>query len=146
MSDRGERLARRSARGSRARSQGRAAEVLAAFWMMAKGYRILGFRMRLQGVEIDLAVAKGEVVAIVEVKRRRTLQAALDAVTPVQQARLQRAGWVLADRAPPGGCRRSEASASVRLDLLALAPWRLPRHVPDAWSGSLGVQEGGAWR
>ncbi len=114
--------------------------MLAAFWLMAQGYRILGFRMRLAGVEIDIAARRGEVLAVVEVKRRRTLQDALDAVTPVQQARLQRAGLALADR-----FRRGDGAPSVRLDLLALAPGRLPKHVPDAWGGALGARETGSW-
>ncbi len=134
-----ERVQRRRDRGGRARREGRAAEVLAAFWLMAHGYRVLGFRMRLAGVEIDLAVRRGGVLAVVEVKRRRTLEAALEAVTPVQQVRLQRAGSALAER-----FRDAAGPPSVRLDLLALAPGRLPRHLPDAWGGSAG-RENGRW-
>ena len=142
MSGPAERLARRHAvrrdRGARARSEGRAAEVLAAFWLMLRGYRILGFRLRLQGVEVDLAARRGDVLAIVEVKRRRTLDEALHAVTPAQQARLRRAGEALAGRHGAGGVR-----ATVRLDLLALAPGRPPRHLRDAWAG--GAREGASW-
>ncbi len=130
-----ERRARRSVRGGRARAKGRAAEVLAAFWLMAHGYRILGFRLRLQGVEIDLAVRRGGVLAVVEVKRRATLQEALEAVAPGQRARLLRAAEALAARHGAGGAR---------LDLLALAPGCWPRHIPDAWRGA--ATEGGAWR
>ena len=127
-------------RGGRARAEGRAAEVLAAFWLMAHGWRILGFRLRLAGVEVDLAARRGGVLALVEVKRRRSLDAALQAVSPVQQARLRRAGLALAERfRGPGG------PPTVRLDLLALAPGRLPRHVPDAWGGVSRVREGGGW-
>ena len=130
MTGRAARLAQRRARGTRARAEGRFAEVLAAFWLMAQGYRIVAFRTRLQGVEVDLVVRRGSVLAIVEVKRRATLQAALEAVGPIQQARLLRAGEALADRTAGRGAR-----PCVRLDLLALAPDRPPRHVRDAWSG-----------
>ncbi len=132
----------RTARGARARSDGRAAEVWAAFWLMARGYRILGLRLRLQGVEIDIAARRGSVLAVVEVKRRRTLDEALHAVAPAQQARLLRAGEALADR-------RRDASGgrpSVRLDLIALAPRRWPRHVVDAWAGGAAAGSPGAWR
>ena len=139
MSGRAERLERRRVRGGRARAEGRAAEVLAAFWLMAHGWRILGFRLRLAGVEADFVVRRRGVLAVVEVKRRRTLDEALQAVTPAQQARLQRAGLALGER-----FRGSDGPPTVRLDLLALAPGRLPRHVPDAWGGAAGAREG-AW-
>ena len=32
------------------------------------------------------------------------------------------------------GKRRGLADATIRLDLMALAPGRLPRHIPDAWN------------
>ena len=44
----------RAARGAAARLSGRRAEVLAACWLMLKGYRILGFRLRTPQAEIDL--------------------------------------------------------------------------------------------
>ena len=120
----------RSQRGLRARLAGRRGEVVTALWLMAKGYRILGFRLKTPMGEIDLLAQKGEVLAVVEVKLRTTLDAALDAVTARQRERLRRAAESLARR------RRSLAGASIRLDLVALAPGRLPRHIADAWRGS----------
>jgi len=96
---------------------------------MAKGYRILGFRFRTPQGEIDILARKGPVVAVVEVKRRTTLEAALDAVSWRQRQRLRRAAESLAGRRP------DLAGAAIRLDLIALAPGRPPRHIPDAWRG-----------
>ena len=42
----------RQARGAASRLSGRRAEVLAALWLMAKGYRILGFRLKTPRAEI----------------------------------------------------------------------------------------------
>lgn len=120
----------RAARGTAARRSGRRAEVWAALWLMAKGYRILGLRLRTPQAEIDLLAQKGDVLALVEVKQRRTLLEALDAVTPDQRERLRRAGGALASR------RARARPLAVRLDLIALAPGRWPRHTPDAWTGS----------
>jgi putative endonuclease len=117
----------RSERGLRARLSGRRGEVLSALWLMAKGYRILGFRLKTPQGEIDLLAQKGEVLAVVEVKLRTTIEAALEAVTHQQRQRLRRAGVTVAARRP------SLAGAAIRLDLMALAPGRLPRHIPDAW-------------
>jgi putative endonuclease len=117
----------RRARGLKARNTGRGAELLAALWLTARGYRILGFRSRTHGVEIDLLARRGRVLAVIEVKTRRDLAESLAAVTPAQQARLRRAGEAMLGRPGMGGL-------SVRLDLLALAPRRWPRHIRDAWS------------
>lgn len=120
----------RQARGAAARLSGRRAEVLAALWLMAKGYRILGFRLKTPQAEIDLLAKRGSVLAVVEVKQRSSLENALECVRYDQRERLRRAGAALAARRP--GLK----GAAVRLDLLALAPGRLPRHIPDAWKGS----------
>ena len=121
----------RRARGAAARLSGRRAEWLAALWLLAKGYRILGFRLKTRQGEIDLLAMKKGVLAVVEVKRRATLEAALECVGPDQQERLRRAGSALA------GNRPALKDLAVRLDLVALAPGRLPRHIPGAWQDDM---------
>ena len=123
------RSARRSVRGAAARQSGRRAEVLAALWLMMKGYRILGFRLKTRQAEIDLLALRGKTLAVVEVKRRTSLLIALETVTWDQRDRLRRAGAALAASRP------ALKGAAVRLDLIALAPGKLPRHIPDAWKG-----------
>lgn len=119
----------RVARGAEARLSGRRAEIWAAIWLMAKGYRILGFRLKTPIAEIDLLALRGGTLAVVEVKSRTNLEVALETVTFDQRDRLRRAGAQLAANRPGlKGC-------GVRLDLVALAPGRLPRHIPDAWKG-----------
>jgi putative endonuclease len=120
----------RQARGTKARLSGRRAEVWAALWLMLKGYRILGFRLKTPQAEIDLVALKGAVLAVVEVKSRTSLAAALEAVGFDQRERLRRAGSALA------AARPALRHAAVRLDLIALAPGRLPRHSRDAWRGA----------
>jgi putative endonuclease len=119
----------RSVRGKAARIAGRRSEWLAALWLMARGYRILGFRLKTPQAEIDLLALRGQVLAVVEVKRRADLITALEAVGEDQRRRLRRAGASLAARRP------ALSGAAVRLDLMALAPGRLPMHIPDAWKG-----------
>ncbi len=121
--------AARRARGAAARLSGRRQEVVAALWLMAKGYRILGFRLKAPEAEIDLLVQRGRILAVVEVKSRTTIEAALEAVSAGQRDRLRRAARALAARTP------RLARLNVRLDLIALAPRALPRHIPDAWRG-----------
>jgi len=122
-------VTRRADSGRAARRSGQRSEVLAAIWLMAKGYRILGFRLKTKVGEIDLLAKRGNVLAVVEVKRRGQLERALEAVGQDQRERLRRAGTQLAANRP------ALKSCTVRLDLVALAPGRFPRHLPDAWRG-----------
>ena len=104
-----------------AERRGRRAEGLAALWLMLKGWRIVARRRRLPMSEVDLVARRGRLLAVVEVKRRATIEGALAAVQPRAAMRLQRAAAQLA----------AEAGGDVvgRVDLVAIAPWRLPRHV-----------------
>ncbi|HEX8568796.1 MAG TPA: YraN family protein [Caulobacteraceae bacterium] len=117
----------RAERGAAARRTGRSAEMIAALWLMAKGYRILALRLRTPQAEIDLLARRGPVLAVVEVKRRTSVAAALEAVTPPQRERLVRAARALASR------RTSLTGLQIRLDLFALAPNARPRHIAGAW-------------
>ena len=118
----------RSAKGARARREGRRGEWLCAILLMLKGYRLLGFRLRLHAAEVDLLAVKSGVVVIVEVKRRRTLAEAIESVSWLQRQRLRAAANAIAGRRP------DLAGAPVRLDLIALAPGRFPRHIRNAWA------------
>jgi putative endonuclease len=120
----------RSQRGLAARRRGRAGEWRAALLLMVKGYRILGFRLKTAQAEIDLLAVRGSTLCVVEVKHRADIAQALEAVGDDQRERLRRAGLAIAAGRP--ALRR----AVVRLDLIALAPGRLPMHLPDAWKGA----------
>jgi putative endonuclease len=117
----------RRARGTAARLSGRKAEVWAAVYLMLKGYRVLGFRLKTAAAEIDLLAYKRNTLAVVEVKQRTDLGTAMEAVSFDQRQRLRRAGRLIAGRRP------GLEDATVRLDLIALAPGRWPRHIVDAW-------------
>jgi putative endonuclease len=110
-----------------ARAQGRRSEVLAALLLMLKGYRILGFRVPTRAGEVDIVAVRGGLLVLVEVKRRATLRDALEAVSVAQRAYLLQAGAQIA------ATRAALRDLAVRLDLIAIAPGRLPRHVPNAW-------------
>jgi putative endonuclease len=113
----------RQALGGRAHRQGHASEWIAAAWLMLKGYQILGFRLKSRAGEIDILARKGRVLAVVEVKRRATLDQALAAVGADQHQRLLAAGRSVLHGRP------SLAGHELRIDMVALAPRRFPRHV-----------------
>ena len=112
----------RVALGRAAHRAGHASEWAAAAWLMARGYQILGFRLKTRAGEIDILARRGWVLAVVEVKRRSTLAQALTALTPRQYERLLAAGRAVLRQRP------SLAGHVLRIDMVALAPGRFPRH------------------
>lgn len=117
-----------SARQRRRRERaGRGAEAAAALWLQLKGYRILAQRVRMPACELDIIARKGRMLVFVEVKSRRTIAAAREAVTPDLRRRLEQAAhqW--------SGRLRNANELLWRFDMMLLAPGRLPLHVRDAW-------------
>ena len=105
---------------------GRRAEQLAILLLRTKGYRILARAYTVRGGEIDIIARRGSAVAFVEVKARPTLEEALIAITPAKQRRMSIAArhWL--------GANQWAMRCSLRGDLSAIAPWRLPRHLIGA--------------
>jgi len=112
----------RVALGAISHRLGHRSEWLAAAVLMAKGYQVLGFRLKTRAGEIDILARRGKVLAVVEVKRRATLEAALTALGPDQYDRLLSAGRSVLRQRP------SLAGHVLRIDMVALAPGRFPRH------------------
>jgi putative endonuclease len=108
-----------------AEKRGRRAETLAALWLTLRGWRIVARRRRMHMIEVDIIARRGDILAVVEVKRRATMDAAICALTPSAVARLHRAAHQLAAEANQRG-----GPVSARVDLIALAPRRWPRHIP----------------
>ena len=112
----------RVALGALSHRQGHRSEWLAALWLMSRGYQLLGFRLKTRAGEIDILARRGRVLAVVEVKRRATMEAALAALNARQYERLLAAGRAVLRQRP------SLAGHLLRIDMVALAPGRLPRH------------------
>ena len=110
----------------KAERRGRTAEWIAMLFLMCKGYRILGHRLRTPYGEVDIAAWKDNVLVIVEVKARRTYDAGAYAVTPMAQQRIARASQSLAGR-------WRLTHAPIRFDLVVVGSGLLPRHERAAW-------------
>lgn len=101
---------------------------------MLKGYQIVAFRLKGRGGEIDILARRGRVLAVVEVKRRATLEAALLALGPEQHRRLAAAGQTVARGRP------ALNGLELRIDMVALAPRRFPRHLQGVISTGADIQ------
>ena len=111
----------------RAFRRGHVAEYVAAAFLLCKGYRILAIRHRTSLGEIDLIARKGDLVVCVEVKARRDVDSAVFAVTGTAQNRIRAASDLWLSRQPDAH------RLSVRYDIVAVRPWRLPHHLVDAF-------------
>ena len=109
---------------------GLSAEIRAAAYLMAKGYRILAKRFRTPYGEIDLVARRRNLIAFIEVKARATLDDAAFAVTPRQQQRIINAAQVWLMTHP------EHAEFDLRFDAVLIAPRSLPRHLLAAFDTS----------
>lgn len=97
--------------------RGAAGEAAAARYLQARGFTVLDRNWRGDGGEIDLVVARGRTLAIVEVKTRRSMAFGdpLNAVDPRKFARLWRLthAWVREHRELARG-------RSIRVDVIGI--------------------------
>jgi putative endonuclease len=109
---------------------GLSAEIRAAAFMLAKGFRIVARRWRSPVGEIDLVVRRGRLLVFVEVKARARLDEAAEAVSERQQRRIVAAARAWLARHP------KDCSRDIRFDAVLVAPWRLPLHIPAAFDAT----------
>lgn len=104
------------------------AEWIASVYLMAKGYRILDRRYKTPVGEIDLVVSRKSRIAFVEVKGRGKEVEALYAVSAHQQRRIKRAAshWLTK--------KANSSLDETGFDVVAIVPWKIPRHYKDAFS------------
>lgn len=111
-----------------AERRGRRAETIAAWWLRLQGWRIVGRRIRTPVGEVDLVARRGRILAFVEVKTRNDDQGLALAVDRQRLVRVARAAEALG----PRFARRGE---DLRIDVILIAPRRLPRHLKNVWHG-----------
>ncbi|WP_257548924.1 YraN family protein [Sphingopyxis sp. DBS4] len=109
-----------------AEARGRRAERRAAWWLRLHGWRIVGERLRVSAGEVDLVARRGRTLAFIEVKWR---ERAGDLDLAIDEWRLRRVAAAAAMLAP----RLARPTDDIRIDVMLLAPKRLPRHLVHVW-------------
>ncbi len=112
---------------------GRLAECIARFFLLLKGYRLVRKNYvvgRGTGAgEIDLIVKKGTTLVFVEVKKRKTYQEALEAITLQHQIRIVKTSAVFLKNYP------RYQNDMIRYDAVVFRDKSIwPRHIQNAWS------------
>lgn len=117
-----------SGRRRAAERRGRLGEAFAALYLRLQGWRIVARRVRTPIGEIDLIARRAGTTLFVEVKTRATAAELDYAIDRHRLSRVASAAQMLAARfARPGD--------DLRIDVILLAPWSLPRHIRNAWMG-----------
>ncbi len=111
----------------RAHALGLSAETWAAWYLRLTGWRILKRRYKTKAGEIDLIAKKRKTVAFVEVKARKSRDAALEAVTPASRRRISNAARVFVTEHPKAGF------FTLRFDVVVIRPWALPEKIENAF-------------
>ena len=109
-----------------AEARGRTAERRAAWWLRLHGWRIVGERLRVSAGEVDLVARRGRTLAFIEVKWRERAE---DLDLAIDERRLRRVAAAAAMLAP----RLARPTDDIRIDVMLLAPKRLPRHLVHVW-------------
>ncbi len=119
-------------RNTRARKRSQRAGILAEYvallLLLCKAYRPLAIRYKTPVGEIDLIVQRGRSIVFVEVKLRPSHHAAAEAVTAKNQARVIRAAQYFL------GAHPAYAQHAVRFDVCLVSWYRLPQHIPHAFT------------
>ena len=110
----------------RAEQAGRKGELAAELFLRAKGWSILARRRKTPLGEIDLIARRNGTIAFVEVKWRKRADELGLAVDEYRLRRVAAAVEAVAHEYATGG-------EDMRIDVILLAPGRLPQHIVNAW-------------
>ncbi len=103
------------------------AERLAAAYLRLKGYSILAMRYKTYLGEIDVVAKRGRTIVFAEVKRRRYITAAKEAIHADNQARVRRAAELYLQKHP------RYTGHNMRFDAIVFAPRCWPQHIQNAF-------------
>lgn len=109
-----------------AERRGRKGELAAELWLRGKGWSILDRRRKTPAGEIDIVARTGGTVVFVEVKWRAKAAELDFAIDAYRLRRVAAAAEMVAHEYAKDG-------EDLRVDVVLLAPGRLPRHIVNAW-------------
>lgn len=108
------------------------AEKIAAWYLRLKGYRIVEERHRIVQGEIDILAVKGDVLAAVEVKARKSFAECEISIAPWKRQKILHAARHILSTGIAGLAK--PAGYTLRFDAIWIVPGKWPRHIENAWS------------
>ena len=109
---------------------GHRGEMLAAWYLRLKLYRIIGRRYKTPLGEIDLIAERFGTIAFVEVKARSKASSEAETLASIRQDRITRAAQSWLAKHP------RHAGANLRFDVIFLARGHWPRHISNAFDAT----------
>ena len=103
------------------------AEILAAMYLMLRGYRIVAWRYKTKVGEVDLIACRKKTLVFVEVKARQELSTALESVTAQMRKRITAAANSFLIKHP------QYQNSEMRFDVVAVALPFSVQHLDNAW-------------
>lgn len=85
-------------------------------------------RVKTPRGEVDLIAQRGKTIAFVEVKARANVR---DLATAIDAYRLRRVAAAAEILLPKYG----KECENMQIDVIMVAPWRWPNHLPNVWHG-----------
>lgn len=101
-------------------------EIVAMLYLLIKGYKIIKTNYKTKLGEIDIIAKKNNVVVAVEVKKRTTIDLALEAISEKQKNRISSA-FLYFLKVNPAYCNHN-----YRFDAILIAGIK-PIHIKNAW-------------
>ena len=102
-------------------------EILAALYLMLRGYRIIAWRYKTKIGEVDLIARRRQSLVFVEVKARQELSTALESVTAQMRKRITVAANSFLIKHP------QYQNSEMRFDVIAVALPFSVQHLDNAW-------------
>ena len=112
---------------------GHLGEYFAILFLMVKGYSILERRYKTKVGEIDIIAKKKNVTISCEVKARADFESAVYSLTDKQKLRIRKAAEQYMSHLKNTYQNNKIENEIFRCDMILIVPWRLPKHIENAW-------------
>lgn len=108
-------------------------EYVAMLYLILKGYSIVARRYKTNVGEIDIIAKKKNVTIFCEVKARHDFERAIYSLSGGQKKRIRRAAEYYMSHLKKAHQNNKIENEIFRCDMILIVPWRLPKHIENAW-------------
>ena len=108
-------------------------EYFALLFLFLKGYSIVARRYKTKVGEIDIIAKKKNVTIFCEVKARHDFESAIYSLSDIQKKRIRRAAEYYMAHLKNAPQNNKIENEIFRCDMILIVPWRLPKHIENAW-------------